>query len=248
MSNNNAEISKPSSKTGSLLHSITDSYKKCCGSTHRVELEFYEHLMLVRITEKPSCGCLPTKYFSSAIPRFKIMDVTFTNGARSRLWLSYLLGTIGFVLTLIGAITIYNSAGAIAALIFGPLFVLSAIVPLFLFRHHRNVTFDIRKGGGNKSSFFFSNVTELSFELHNHEPDEGFLLDYIFGNLRQGTEGTHKVSHLNYASLANPFDVVLNGSLVEGSNDGQPDRALMKKETTAAPILPTGNYVFPHDP
>lgn len=127
------------------------------------------------------------------------------------------------------------------AILFGLVVGAFAIVPLFLFHQYRTVTFDIRQGSGTTSSISFLTASQEAFQFRHQKPDEGFLMDYVFGSLRAGTMATHKVSHLNYAALATPIGVELRGALADGIEDARLTHAedaavFVNREEAALPV------------
>ena len=206
MNTNKKEESTPRDM-GKLLYSVTDEWTQCCKSFH-VQLHFYEHLVVIRTSENPTCGDFSEQYTSFAIPRFKIINVTFTNGGRNgwrRSLLFFFIALIAF--------------GLAQAVIMGLIFVAIGVVFLFLTSKNRNVTFDLRGPVQGVSSSLFGTTGDSSVAVEfggEVEPDETFIMNYVYDSLRLGSETSHLVSHWNGAALATPIAVSMNDSLVRG--------------------------------
>lgn len=93
--------------------------------------------------------CCPQKYYAEAIPRFKILNVTFTNGHRRQWRWVLLLLILGIFLMVIGILVLppkctpssyvyfYDEpkGAAVALIIFGVVMIVTSPVPLFFTRN-----------------------------------------------------------------------------------------------------------------
>lgn len=78
----------PHPKWGQLLYEISDKDTDCCGNTDYTQLQFYEHFLLVRTKHVSCCDCCQEEYYAEAVPRYHIVNVSFTRGASN--WLNWL--------------------------------------------------------------------------------------------------------------------------------------------------------------
>lgn len=187
-------------KVGHLLYEIEDKEIKCDCLIEWVGLQFYEHLLVIRSKERHCC-CPPT-YFAEAIPRFKILNVTFTNGRRGLWRWGLFLFIVGLVLLIMG-IYILPGPGRATLLTLGIITMLVAILMLFLRRRWRYVTIDVKGNGGGR--WFSRAKTYIVRFRRANQPDEGFIFNYVFGPLSQEFAPFHALSHLHEASLAHPL-------------------------------------------
>jgi hypothetical protein len=180
---------------GTLVYKIQEKKILCNGNIEWTSLEFYEHVLLIR--EKVRWCCLPETYYAEALPRFKIVNVTFTNGKRNLIYWLLLLVLVGVCLLTLGI----NGENVTMAVI-GVILLLLAPVPFFLCRKWRYVTFDIR---GLSTGRWFSLAKTYTFRFRKERPNEAFFIDYIFSPLRKGRNATHALSHINSVGLAFPL-------------------------------------------
>lgn len=182
---------------GKLLYRIQEKTKSSWTS-----LEFYEHVLVYRSKEK--WCCFPGKYNAEAVPRFKIVNVTFTNGRRNQCCCVCTLFTVGLALILAGCFAWgkLSEGGKVCLILFGTLLFLGALIPLSLCKKFRYVTIDVK---GNMTGAWFSMAKSYSFCFYRVDPDEVFIIDYVFGSLRKGSVPIHTLSHLNAVNLASPM-------------------------------------------
>mmetsp|Transcript_5764 Transcript_5764/g.11776 ORF Transcript_5764/g.11776 Transcript_5764/m.11776 type:complete len:333 (-) Transcript_5764:70-1068(-) len=88
---------------GQLLHQIRSKHmKKPLGITETTNLQFYEHAIVAKVSMQ--WCCFPKRYRVFVIPRFKIVDVSFSFGPRSVSWLFYFLLMLSIILISMGAV------------------------------------------------------------------------------------------------------------------------------------------------
>jgi hypothetical protein len=161
-----------SSKVGKLLYEVENKRTKCDGNIDWCSLQFYDHVLIVH--SKHRWCCCPQKYYAEAIPRFKILNVTFTNGRRRQWRWVLLLLILGIFLMVIGILVLppkctpsscvycYDEpkGAAVALIIFGVVMIVTSPAPLFFARKFRFVTIDVKGIGSNR---WFSSAKAYTF-------------------------------------------------------------------------------------
>jgi hypothetical protein len=198
------------SKVDKLMYEIHEKMTYCNGNIEWTGLEFYEHVLLIR--QKVRWCCLPDKYYAEALPRFKIVNVTFTNGRRNLLGSAVLIALIGVFFLTLGLLRGGGGGGGIMIAVIGGILILLAPLPFLLCTKRRHVTFDIR---GLSMGRWFSSAKTYTFRFNKEKPDEAFIIDYIFGPLRKGGTAIHALSHINSVGLAFPLNSYAKADFTE---------------------------------
>lgn len=206
--NTNNVPTADSKEIGTLLYRIDEKQTNWDGNTEWITLEFYEHVIVYR--KKAQWCCFPKMYYAEAIPRFKVVNVTFTNGRRNLFWWIFILAMIGALLIVFGMLLLPSTTGEIMRIV-GIVLLAVSPVPLIFCSKWRYVTFDIKglhSGGG-----WFSKAKIYSFHFSESKPDEDFIVNYIYSPLQKGCTQIHALSHYNSAALAAPLNSELRTSM-----------------------------------
>lgn len=193
---------KNDSRPGKLLYKLEEKETSWNGNIDRITLEFYEHVVLYRIMSR--WCCFPkTKYYAEAVPRFKIVNVTFSNGRRNLLSWVLFLAVIGALILASSMLPFLPLKTSQIMRIAGIALLVASPVPLLFCSKWRYVTFDVK---GLDSGRWFSRDKIYSFSFSKSKPDEDFIIDYVYGPLQKGCTSIHALSHYNSAALAAPFN------------------------------------------
>lgn len=212
-----AEAQQNDSSLGTPLYEIAEKSTECSTcTTETVELRFYDHVLLYR--RRAKWCCFPEDSDFNAVPRFKIVNVSFTNQKKKNFHWAIMLGIVGILLFTYGLLV-----DNFAVLVVGIL-ILFGVAPAIFFvgafcgREGRYVTFDI-KGSGSTTSWFSSSRTIIC-RFEKQIPNEDFIVDYVYGPLKKGCNPMHVLSHLNAVALAAPLQSRLTGAIENEAWDG----------------------------
>jgi hypothetical protein len=223
----NIDPSDDSKAIGILLYKIEEKETSWSGKVEWTALEFYDNVIMCR--KKLQWCCFPKTYYAEAIPRFKVVNVTFTNGRRNLFWWIFFLIMIGVLIIIFGMILLPSGIAKVVSIVGIVLLVLSP-VPLVFCSKWRYVTFDIK---GLNSGGWFSKDKIYSFNFCKSKPDEDFIVNYIYSPLRKGCAYIHALSHYNSAALAAPLKTELY--------------TMMKAEDSLLPLIKNKDWVHYED-
>ncbi|KAL7474610.1 hypothetical protein ACHAW6_000577 [Cyclotella cf. meneghiniana] len=196
------------------MHSI--HYVPILFAEEETTLQFYEHVVIGVITTK--LWCFPKSSITIVIPRFKIIDASFTFGPRGVPLLVYLLLLIAIVLIGVGSANGGCPSGGCGSLVIGCLMLIIALLLLFLpfcFKKHHvylDVKTSLRTGIYRRSITYDFRFKKIGFEHATYNKaafDDMHLVNYVFGTLgNHGSEAMsryHLLSHFHQVDLANPI-------------------------------------------
>ncbi|KAL3775489.1 hypothetical protein HJC23_013540 [Cyclotella cryptica] len=202
------------------MHSL--HYTALLFAQEETMLQFYEHVVVATITTR--LWCFPKACQTIVIPRFKIVDASFTFGPRRIPAIVWLLLLISIVFLIAGGSSGGCSAdlstgsscgllviGCLLLVVFTP-----AILLAFCFRKRHHLYLDVKSqkriGSGVGVTTYDFRFKKFAFENAAYNQavvDEFYLMDYVYGPLGKcGNESMsryHLLSHFHNVNLANPI-------------------------------------------